>query len=230
MIQHVYEQALASGADGVWVATDDERVANCTRRFGGQALITSKDHHTGTDRVAEAVDKLGFDPDDTVINLQGDEPLMPPTMIRQIAKDLFLNPDASIASLYEKITDETRLHDPNVIKVIMDKNGYSLYFSRAPIPWHREYFTDDINRLPDDIPYLKRVGMYAYRTSFLINFRHEKICGIECAEALEQLRFLYHGHRVHLTQAHIRHPYGSVDTQSDLDAVRDLIASSFKPG
>ena len=216
MIQHVYERACESGAAEVIVATDDQRVAACAEGFGAKVCMTSSAHHSGTDRIAEVVKKLGWADDTIVVNLQGDEPCMPAQLIDQVAADMASHSRADITTLFSKITDRKTLFDPHAVKVVTDVEGYALYFSRAPIPYHRdEFLSDQGNKLPQDVLFARHIGLYAYRAVFLAKFIDWPPAPLEQAESLEQLRVLWHGGVIHLTEAAVEPGHG-VDTEDDL--------------
>lgn len=221
MIEHVYDRAVASGAVEVVIATDHLQIADIARSFGARVCMTSADHFSGTERIAEAVEALGYDEDDIIVNLQGDEPMMPPGMIHQVANALDMNDSAKVATLATKITDVNMLFDPHVVKVVLNKRHYAMYFSRAPIPWEREGFSD-ISARTMDFDHYRHIGMYAYRVGFLQSYLQTIECDIEKCEMLEQLRILWNGGRIHvaLTQEPVPH---SVDTDADLVAVRAMM-------
>ncbi len=219
MIQHVYERACESGAAEVIVATDDERVASCAEGFGAAVCMTSRTHHSGTDRIAEVVKKQGWSDETIVVNLQGDEPCMPAQLIDQVAADMASHSRASMTTLFSKITDRETLFDPHVVKVVTDAEGYALYFSRAPIPYHRDGFLSGQNHpLPRDVRFARHIGLYAYRAAFLAQFVAWPAAPLERAESLEQLRVLWHGGVIHLTEAAVEPGHG-VDTEEDLRRV-----------
>jgi len=223
MIQHVYERACESGASEVVVATDDERVASCAKSFGAEVCMTSSAHHSGTDRIAEVVKKLEWADDTIVVNLQGDEPCMPAQLVNQVATDMASHAHADITTLFSKITDRTTLFDPHAVKVVTDAEGYALYFSRAPIPYHRdEFLSDQVETLSEDVPFARHIGLYAYRAAFLEKFVSWPPAPLEQAESLEQLRVLWHGGVIHVTEATVEPGHG-VDTEEDLQrAVQQL--------
>ncbi len=225
MVQHVYERALQSGAASVLVATDDERVKSACEGFGARVCMTSVSHRTGTDRLAEAARILGKSAERIVVNVQGDEPLLPAALIRQVAGNLNAHPDADVATLCQRVAHHDELFDPHVVKVVTDREGYALYFSRAPIPWHRDEFMADQVVLPADSMHFRHIGLYAYRVSYLQYFASHPPCALELAESLEQLRALHGGHRIHVAEA-LEAPGHGVDTQSDLDRVRENLAQS----
>lgn len=224
MIQHVWEQARKSSAQQVVVATDDARIVEACRSFGAQVLLTRLDHNSGTDRLAEVAAALGLAPDAIVVNVQGDEPLIPPAIIDQVAANLAANPQAAIATLAEPIDEVEALFNPNVVKVVSDRNGLALTFSRAPLPWARNAFAVSREQLPADVPYRRHIGIYAYRAQFLHDFVAWGPCWLEDTECLEQLRALWHGVRIHVADA-LQAPPAGVDTQDDLERVRRLLGA-----
>ncbi|TBU77281.1 3-deoxy-manno-octulosonate cytidylyltransferase [Phytopseudomonas daroniae] len=224
MIQHVWEQACKSSAGQVVVATDDARIKEACQGFGAQVLLTRVDHNSGTDRLAEVAAALGLAADAIVVNVQGDEPLVPPAIIDQVAANLAANPQAAIATLAEPISDVAALFNPNVVKVASDLNGLALTFSRAPLPWARDAFAADRDTLPANVPYRRHIGIYAYRAGFLHDFVAWGPCWLENTECLEQLRALWHGVRIHVADA-LEAPSAGVDTQEDLDRVRRLLGA-----
>ena len=224
MIRHVWEQACRSGAQQVVIATDDQRILQACEGFGAQALLTRVDHNSGTDRLAEVAEKLGLAADAIVVNVQGDEPLIPPSVIDQVALNLAAHPEAAIATLAEPISDPHALFNPNVVKVLSDINGLALTFSRAPLPWARDEFARDPDALPGAVPYRRHIGIYAYRAGFLADFVAWGPCWLENTECLEQLRALWHGKRIHVADA-IEAPPAGVDTAEDLERVRKLLGA-----
>ncbi|MBD3633921.1 MAG: 3-deoxy-manno-octulosonate cytidylyltransferase [Methylophaga sp.] len=222
MIQHVYERACESDADTVIIATDDQRIADAATRFGADVCMTADHHRSGTDRLAEVAQNRGFADEDIVINVQGDEPCLPALLINQVAADLAQHPQADMASLFSRIKQEKQVFDPNVVKVVMDGNGYALYFSRAPIPWMRDHFNTD-STLPPELPHYRHIGLYGYRAAFLKHYSELTPCLLETEESLEQLRALFHGKKIHMTEALISAGHG-VDTEADLLAVREILA------
>ena len=215
MIQHVYERAMSSGADQVVVATDDDRIAYVVEAFGGSVCMTSSDHLSGSDRVAEVVRANGWADETIVVNLQGDEPCMPAELIDQVATDMANHKTAMVTNLFAPIEDREMLFDPNVVKVVCDAEGYALYFSRAPMPWHRDEFSAQTTTLPEGVSFSRHIGLYAYRAGCLAQFVEWPPAPIEVAESLEQLRILWHGGKIHLTEAKVEPGHG-VDTADDL--------------
>ncbi|WP_271411837.1 3-deoxy-manno-octulosonate cytidylyltransferase [Pseudomonas sp. Q1-7] len=224
MIQHVWEQARRSAAQRVVVATDDVRIVEACQAFGAEVLLTRVDHNSGTDRLAEVASHLGLASDAIVVNVQGDEPLIPPAIIDQVAANLAAHPEAGIATLAEPIRDVQALFNPNVVKVAADLNGLALTFSRAPLPWARDAFASSRDQLPDEVPYRRHIGIYAYRAGFLHDFVAWGPCWLENTECLEQLRALWHGVRIHVADA-LEAPPAGVDTPEDLERVRRLLGA-----
>lgn len=227
MVQHVHERACESEAGRVVIATDAGEVLQCCRDFGAEALMTGADHASGTDRLEEVVRLLGLADDAIVVNVQGDEPLIPASLINQVAAALQAQPDAAIATLAERITQPAELHDPNVVKVVMDHQGKALYFSRAPIPWARGVFDGggEAGVLPATADYFRHIGIYAYRVGLLSRFVAWDAAPLERTESLEQLRALWHGARIQVARACETPPAG-VDTPQDLERVRALMAGT----
>ena len=225
MIQRVWEQAQQSAADRVVVATDDRRIFDVVQAFGAEALMTSSEHPSGTDRLQEVVSELSLAEDHIVVNVQGDEPLIPPAVIDQVAGNLRATPKAAIATLCELIDCVEDVLNPNVVKVVTDDAGMALYFSRAAIPWPREHFASQLKGLPDTQTWLRHIGIYAYRVGFLHQYVDWNPAPLEIVEQLEQLRALHNGVKVHVAWADEAVPPG-VDTQADLDAVRAIVTGN----
>jgi len=221
MVQHVFERAQESDASSIIIATDNDKIYDIAKGFGADVCLTRADHPSGTDRLAEVAAQRQFDDKEIIINVQGDEPCLPASLINQVADDLQQYPDADIATLYSQIDQEKHIFDANVVKVVMDVNGYALYFSRAPIPWMRDHF-DKQSSLPSELPHYRHIGLYGYRAEFLKHYAELSPCTVETEESLEQLRALYHGKKIHMSQATISAGHG-VDTQSDLEAVRKIL-------
>lgn len=221
MVAHVWQRACESAAVRVVVATDDERIREALEPFEAEVLMTRADHPSGTDRLAEVAERLGLADDAVLVNVQGDEPLIPAALIDQVAARLFDDPGASIATLAEPITEVEALFNPNVVKVVRALSGRALYFSRAPIPWEREAFATRPALLETDA-WLRHIGLYAYRAGFLADYRDWPPSPLERLEQLEQLRALHHGHAIQVALARVPHPAG-VDTAEDLARVRALM-------
>jgi len=222
MVLHVLERALQAGAESVVVATDDVRVQQAVEAAGHQALMTSPDHQSGTERLVEVAETLGWPDDALVVNVQGDEPLIDPMLIREAARQLVLHDDAVMATLAHPIHDHADFINPNVVKVVADEAGYAMYFSRAPIPWPRDAFADK-QTMPHELGALRHIGLYAYRAGFLRTYASLASSPLERYEMLEQLRVLWHGHRISLGITPLA-PAPGVDTPEDLERVRALFA------
>lgn len=222
MVEHVYRRARESGAETVVIATDDARIETVAQGFGAEVVMTAATHPSGTDRLAEVVDRLNWSDSDIIVNLQGDEPLMPPALVKQVADNLAEHKDAAIATLATPITAASEVFDPNVVKVVSDAAGYALYFSRAPIPWARDGFASSKDTLPGTIAYRRHLGLYAYRAQFLRAYRHLTPTPLETAEMLEQLRALWHGYRIHIAEA-VERPGPGVDVEADALQVEALL-------
>ncbi|TRN26804.1 3-deoxy-manno-octulosonate cytidylyltransferase [Vibrio furnissii] len=218
MVQWVYEQAIQAGADRVIVATDDARVEQAVNAFGGTVCMTSPDHQSGTERLAEVVKRMGIEDDHIIVNVQGDEPLIPPSIIRQVADNLAAS-QAPMATLAVEISDAEEVFNPNAVKVVTDKDGYALYFSRASIPWDRDNFANDKTIVQ---PLMRHIGIYAYRAGFINTYIHWQPSQLEKIESLEQLRVLWYGEKIHVAVA-LEAPPAGVDTPEDLEAVRRIV-------
>jgi len=231
MIQRVYQQARLSTANRVIVATDDQRIADAVKAFGGEVAMTSPDHVSGTDRLEEVARQCGLAEDEIVVNVQGDEPLIPPQVIDQVAANLAANTEAGVATLSEPIIEAEVFVNPNVVKVVSRQDGTALYFSRAPIPWPRDQFADSHTSLPDESAsvitssFQRHIGIYAYRVALLHRFVSWPVAPLEALECLEQLRFMHQGINIHVAPACSNVP-GGVDTKEDLLAVIDLLEQS----
>ncbi len=222
MVQLVWEQARKSSAQRVVVATDDVRIFEACQAFGAEVLMTRDDHNSGTDRLAEVATQLGLAADAIVVNVQGDEPMIPPAVIDQVASNLAAHPEAGISTLAEPIDDVAALFNPNVVKVSSDINGLALTFSRAPLPWARDALAANRDELPAGVPFRRHIGIYAYRAGFLHDFVSWGPCMLENTENLEQLRALWNGVRIHVADA-LEAPPAGVDTPEDLERVRRLL-------
>lgn len=220
MVQWVYEQAIQAGAENVIIATDDERVESAVIAFGGQVCMTSPNHESGTERLAEVVDLMGIADDHIIVNVQGDEPLIPPSIITQVANNL-ASSQAPMATLAVEIEDEAEVFNPNAVKVLTDKDGYAMYFSRATIPWDRDSFADGGKTIKQ--PLMRHIGIYAYRAGFINTYINWEPTALEKIEFLEQLRVLWYGEKIHVEVAK-EAPAAGVDTPEDLELVRQIIA------
>lgn len=222
LIQWVYEQARKSDAQRVVIATDDARIEAAAKAFGAEVVMTRADHESGTDRIHEVASKLGFSGDTVVVNVQGDEPLIPPAVINQVAANL-VRSGAPMATLCEPITSFEDIMNPNMVKVVMDRAGMALYFSRSAIPYDRDQFPASKENAYYNGWY-RHLGIYAYRKVLLDQFVGWGPCLLEQTEKLEQLRALWHGAQIHIAPAIESLPAG-VDTPADLERVRAIVAS-----
>jgi 3-deoxy-manno-octulosonate cytidylyltransferase (CMP-KDO synthetase) len=221
MVLHVARRALAAGASQVVVATDDARIARALAGQPLRAVMTRADHASGSDRLAECAELLGWPDDAVIVNLQGDEPLAPPSGIRAVAECL-VQGSSAMATLATPLADVEELLNPNCVKVVVSAAGSALYFSRAPIPWPRQAFATSRNALPAGMPFLRHIGIYAYRAAFLRTFATLAATPLERTESLEQLRALEHGHSIAVRIAPEPFPAG-VDTPEDLARVQRLL-------
>jgi 3-deoxy-manno-octulosonate cytidylyltransferase (CMP-KDO synthetase) len=224
MVLHVVERALQAGAESVVVATDDKRVQQAVAEAGYPVIMTSPDHQSGTERLVEVAETLGWDDDTLVVNVQGDEPLIDPALIREAARQLVLHQDAVMATLAHPILDPADFINPNVVKVVTDEAGYALYFSRAPIPWPRDAFAEQ-QAMPHELGALRHIGLYAYRAGFLRTYASLAASPLERFEMLEQLRVLWHGYRISIGITPTV-PAPGVDTAEDLARVRELFQTT----
>jgi 3-deoxy-manno-octulosonate cytidylyltransferase (CMP-KDO synthetase) len=226
MVVRVAEQAAQSGAKQIWIATDHHAIANVVHEYGFKACLTKDTHASGTDRIAEVVELQGWPDDAIVVNVQGDEPMMPSALIRSVAAHLHDHPECAIATACHAIHDEKSMRNPNIVKTVLDKSGNALYFSRAPIPYPRDAFAQH-QPLPADLPVLRHIGIYAYRAAFLRAYGQLPPIVLERYEALEQLRALYYGYKIGVFIADQAPPSG-VDTEHDLHAVREIFEAQIK--
>jgi 3-deoxy-manno-octulosonate cytidylyltransferase (CMP-KDO synthetase) len=223
MVVRVAERARRSGAAEVVIATDHAGIAEAAVNHGFAAVMTRKNHASGTDRIAEVAARRRYPAHRIVVNVQGDEPLIEPALIRDVAASLASHHAAQMATACHPIRTAAELANPNVVKVVLDRAGYALYFSRAVIPYARDAFTRGIKRIPQGLPAYRHLGIYAYRAAFLKTYTRLKPVAIERAEALEQLRALAHGHRIAVTVTR-RAPHHGVDTPADLRRLRRALA------
>ena len=229
MVQHVFERAMETGINpdsDIVVATDDKRIMEACHLFGAHAVMTSSQHQSGTDRLAEVVNIMNWDDDAIVVNLQGDEPLMPPELVAAVAQNLSNNPEAGIATLSTPISQIEDLFNPNAVKVVTNHRGMALYFSRAPIPWDRDRYPAPGTSIKETalgalLPE-RHLGLYAYRAETLKQIAKAPMAGLEALECLEQLRALWLGIGIHV-QSIAEQPGHGVDTQADLERVRKLL-------
>lgn len=215
MIQYVYQRAMSCPEiSGVFVATDDERISQCVQGFGGKAVMTGREHPTGTDRIAEAVQKMKVKRDDLIVNIQGDQPIFHPSAITDLVTPLREDPDVLMSTLKYRISDEREIENTNHVKVVTDREGFALFFSRAPIPFFRNTRSNRI--------YYKHLGFYAYRRDFLTKFSSLPVAELESIEKLEQLRVLESGFRIKVVETTFDSV--EVDTPEDIKKVEEIIA------
>jgi len=224
MVVRVAEQAAQSGAQQIWVATDHQPILSAMLEQGYKACMTKADHPSGTDRLAEVVSLQNWDDETIVVNVQGDEPLIPPALIRAVAQHLYDHPECAIATACHPIHDEESMRNPNVVKAVLDKDGNALYFSRAPIPYPRDAFAQNLP-LPNNMTVLRHIGIYAYRARFLRAYGKLAPASIEQIESLEQLRALWHGYKIGVTVTRDAPPSG-VDTEADLFLAREIFSAT----
>lgn len=219
MVVHVLERARESGAERIIVATDNEEVMHAVQAVGGEVCMTRADHQSGTERLAEVVEKCGFSDDTVIVNVQGDEPMIPPAIIRQVAENLAAR-DVGMATLAVPIHSAEEAFNPNAVKVVMDAEGYALYFSRATIPWDRDRFAQSRGTIGDTL--LRHIGIYGYRAGFIRRYVSWQTSPLEQIEMLEQLRVLWYGEKIHVAVASVV-PGTGVDTPEDLARVRQAL-------
>jgi 3-deoxy-manno-octulosonate cytidylyltransferase (CMP-KDO synthetase) len=222
MVVHVAEQAAKSGAEEICVATDHVAIADAVVCYGFQAVMTRADHASGTDRIAEVAQQMGWGEQEIIVNVQGDEPLIDPQLIREVAGNLASHPEAAMATASHPIHDKTSVFNPNVVKVVCDKHGYALYFSRAPIPYARDAYAAG-GEVPVGLDVQRHIGLYAYRAGFLNLYSQLSPAVMESFEALEQLRVLWHGYKISVAVTE-HAPAVGVDTPEDLERVRKILA------
>jgi len=228
VLQWGYELALKAGAKTVTIATDHELIYQAAQSFGAPVVMTRDDHENGTERLAEVAEKMGWQRDEIIVNVQGDEPLLPVELIHSTVAALAQDTASEMATIACKIHDAEDFFNPNVVKVVCDEQGRALYFSRAPMPWDRNGFMDNATNeslLAEGFPAMRHIGLYVYRASLLAKYATLPMSPLEKWEKLEQLRFLHQGIKVQVAQASGLPPHG-VDTQDDLDALRKHIASA----
>lgn len=223
MIVYVCERAQEAGAEEVIVATDDQRIFQTVFDLGIKAVMTRPDHQSGTERIAEVARQCAWPGNEIIVNLQGDEPLIPPANIRDAAVALAGQKQAGIATLAAKIIDSEEIFNPNAVKVVVNKGGYALYFSRAPIPWERDAFAQQGRKPSGKFPYLRHIGLYAYTVDFLNRYCSWEPSPLESIEALEQLRILWHGEAVLVKMVETT-PEAGVDTWEDLRRVEQVLS------
>lgn len=222
MIVHVCQRAIEAEAEEVVVATDDQRIFDRVSDLGFKVVMTNSEHQSGTERINEVAEQLGWSDESIIVNLQGDEPLIPPGYVRDVAIALGNQNKAGMATLAAKVSDAEEIFNPNAVKVVLNEEGYALYFSRAPIPWDRNSFSASGGKVSVQMPYLRHIGMYAYTVGFLKEYCTWPPSALESIESLEQLRVLWHGQLI-LVQTVSHTPEAGVDTQADLERVEKVI-------
>ena len=222
MIVRVIEQAQKSDAEEVIVATDSQEIAAAIANTDVRVCITREDHQSGTERLSEVIEQMGFDDDQILINLQGDEPMMPPVCLNQVGHALENDDKVKMATLCTPLTDIEELFDPHAVKVVRDVNDFALYFTRAAVPSSRDCFNETPREMPTSQEYQRHIGLYGYRAGFIKQYLHWQSSDIEKTESLEQLRVLYYGERIKVITAEIA-PGPGVDTIEDLNRVCELL-------
>lgn len=222
MIQHVWEKAQQAGANRVIIATDHEEIEQVAKTFSAEVCMTSTEHNSGTERLAEVIEKMAIADDEIIVNVQGDEPLIPPAIIQQVAQNLSEN-QVNMATLAVKLETKEELFNPNCVKVVTDQKGIALYFSRAAIPFARDHFADCNDTFVANQPYLRHIGIYSYRAKFVNQYIRWQPTVLEKLESLEQLRALWYGEKIHVELAK-EAPQVGVDTLEDLERVRQILS------
>ncbi len=222
MLEHVYLRACKSSAKDIIIATDDQRIHAAAEKFSANVCLTADTHTSGTERLAEVVAVCELDDNDIVVNLQGDEPLMPVACIEQVAKALQDHPEVQVSTLCTRIEQADEVFDPNIVKVVRDKNDMALYFSRAPIPWCRGKFDQQPPLMSEQFAHYRHIGLYAYRAGYIKTYVSQSKAMLEEAESLEQLRVLWHGGKIIAPEA-LEIPGPGVDTEDDLQKVEAVL-------
>ena len=223
MIQHVWEKAQQAGTNRVIIATDHEEIEKVAKAFGAEVCMTSTEHNSGTERLSEVIEKMAIADNEIIVNVQGDEPLIPPAIIQQVAQNLAEN-QVNMATLAVKLETKEELFNPNCVKVVTDQKGMALYFSRAAIPFARDHFADCDDAFVASQPYLRHIGIYAYRAKFVNQYIRWQPTVLEKLESLEQLRALWYGEKIHVELAK-EAPQVGVDTLEDLERVRAILTA-----
>ncbi len=223
MIQHVWEKAQQAGTNRVIIATDHEEIEKVAKAFGAEVCMTSTEHNSGTERLSEVIEKMAIADDEIIVNIQGDEPLIPPVIIQQVAQNLAEN-QVNMATLAVKLETKEELFNPNCVKIVTDQKGMALYFSRATIPFARDHFADCDDAFVASQPYLRHIGIYAYRAKFVNQYIRWQPTVLEKLESLEQLRALWYGEKIHVELAK-EAPQVGVDTLEDLERVRAILTA-----
>ncbi|GKT11312.1 MAG: 3-deoxy-manno-octulosonate cytidylyltransferase [Thiomicrorhabdus sp.] len=224
MIQWTWQKAKKSGAERIIIATDSEKVKTVCEAFGAEVCLTREDHQSGTERIAEVIEKCELAKESIIVNVQGDEPMLAPVLIHQVAEGLEYNPQIPMATLCEPITSVETVFDPHAVKVSRNAANLAINFSRAPLPWSRDSFLSNVKTLPDNWHYKRHIGLYAYRAGFVQQYVEWPECDLEQVEKLEQLRVLWHGESILVLDALCDAGVG-VDTPEDLEQVRQLLSA-----
>ena len=222
MIKHVWEKSQQAGANRVIIATDHEEIEQVAKAFGAEVCMTSTEHNSGTERLSEVIEKMAIADDEIIVNVQGDEPLIPPVIIQQVAQNLAEN-QVNMATLAVKLETKEELFNPNCVKVVTDQKGMALYFSRAAIPFARDHFADCDDAFVASQSYMRHIGIYAYRAKFVNQYIRWQPTVLEKLESLEQLRALWYGEKIHVELAK-EAPQVGVDTLEDLERVRKILS------
>ena len=222
MIQHVWKKAQQASANRVIIATDHEEIEKVAKAFGAEVCMTSSEHNSGTERLSEVIEKMAIADNEIIVNVQGDEPLIPPAIIQQVAQNLAEN-QVNMATLAVKLETKEELFNPNCVKVVTDQKGIALYFSRAAIPFARDHFADCNDAFVASQSYLRHIGIYAYRAKFVNQYIRWQPTVLEKLESLEQLRALWYGEKIHVELAK-EAPQVGVDTLEDLERVRQILS------
>lgn len=228
MIEWTWNQAQKAAAKRVVIATESLQVQQVCEAFGAEVCLTSARHQSGTERIAEVIELLGVSDDEIIVNVQGDEPMLPPELIQQVAAGLEQHPQTNMATLCEPILDVETVFDPHAVKVIRNAQNNALNFTRAPMPWSRDTFSQTPKTLPRNWDYKRHIGLYAYRAGFVKRYVAWPECALEWVERLEQLRVLWHGEDILVLDALMEAGVG-VDTDEDLQKVRRLLAPCPPP-
>ena len=223
MIQHVWKKAQQASANRVIIATDHQEIEKVAKAFGAEVCMTSTEHNSGTERLSEVIEKMAIADNEIIVNVQGDEPLIPPAIIQQVAQNLAEN-QVNMATLAVKLETKEELFNPNCVKVVTDQKGMALYFSRAAIPFARDHFADCDDAFVASQPYLRHIGIYAYRAKFVNQYIRWQPTVLEKLESLEQLRALWYGEKIHVELAK-EAPQVGVDTLEDLERVRAILTA-----
>ncbi|WP_017446242.1 3-deoxy-manno-octulosonate cytidylyltransferase [Gayadomonas joobiniege] len=227
MLQRVYKQCKKSKAKRVIIATDDERIQTAAESFGADVVMTSPEHDSGTSRIAEVIQLCGLKDDEILVNVQGDEPFIPTTIIDQVAANMSLYTEADMATLAVPVTEQAEIFNPNAVKVLTDKHGYALYFSRAAIPYDRDNFAQNQHENMATGLYLRHIGIYAYRSKFVKQYLNWEKSPLEEIEKLEQLRVLWHGEKIHVGIA-LETPQAGIDTPEDMQNALEYLKAKKK--